>query len=412
MKMLLFILLIALTVFGHTNLEKMSLGSATQVLKLMDEIERTNNDTLKLTFKELTNMDYNISLRENVYDIIHKNANHTSVFMKMAGLITFQNVIIVCMIFVSIAFLMFLCKDIIVYLITLNLTQVIIQMLVRFILNKKLMYGLATLASIVLMYINPNTIENKFLRYMFIFDWLSPLFGAFLFGIMSFLIHKDFIKTEKTETKYNRFKGGYSNDKAYVGLFVTLVWFFTTVYHQNWLIGIATVLMLFFSAGFLFGPIFGGYAVGYNSEESLIRCFAISVILNLIMIAMRCEFITGPIVEHTLVFESGVYFWGSIVGCLAMLVTTTFRTDITKILLIQIGMCIYSFLMLYLGSILYISSYKSIGGTFLVLWSLDIEHVLLNKLKSGNKTILLAIVLANLYVIKQLISWYPEYCIF
>jgi hypothetical protein len=132
------------------------------------------------------------------------------------------------------------------------------------------------------------------------------------------------------------------------------------------------------------------------------------------MMAMKCGLITGSIVEHTQVFETGVFFWGSFVGCLSMLILSAGYLNDTDehTLLMQMLMCGHCLIMLYFGTILHISSYKSIGGTFFVLWCMNIERILFIRVKSFNKTILCGITLFNLYVIKQLISWYPEYCIF
>ncbi len=411
MQYLIFILLIVSSIYGHTKFEKMSLNTATQVLKLMDEIEKTNDITLKITFKELTNEEYHINLRQKLYDVIHKNANYTSISMKLAGLITFQTVIYSCMIVVAIIFMCLLFKDLILFLGSFSIGFALFLM--ELLLEKKFMNTFGILYSIVFMYVKPDEIENVYLRYLFIFDWLSPLFGCIIFGIFSFKTNNDFIH-ENSRSLNKRFYGGYDeNSNVCVGLFVTFVWGIITIYHQNWLIGVATILMLFFSCGFLFGPIFGGYAAGYETEGALMRCFIVSCVLNAIMVGIKCEFITGPILKYTQIFDSGIYFVGTFVGCLSLLIRSgMLQMGDSNILLTQLSMFSYCLTLMYIGSVLYVDSYKSIGGTFLVLWGMDMEQYLLRKISSGNKTIMCGIALATLYVIKQLSVLYPEYCIF
>ena len=425
MRLLLLILSVfCISAFGYTKIEKMSLDQATSTLQLMDEIDQTNNDTLKVKFKELTDQEYDKSLRKTVYEIIHKNANNTSFFMKVAGLVTFQNVIILCMIGVAIGFIVSLFKDIIFVLGAIGVGFAL--MLLTLLLNKKFMYSVSIFVSSVVMYFKPDEIHNVYLRYLFIFDWLTPLFGCIIFGITSFMIYDDLIREGSRDNRSTGLRhGGYNNQNSYigVGLFITWVWAIVASYHQNWLVGVATVMMLFFSFGFLFGPIFGGYAVGYDNDESLIRCGLISLVLNAFMIGVKCGFITGPVLAYIKVFETGVYFWGSFVGCLAMLIQCdewyiSYRRRHSGAdssgyyMLMQMMMGAYCLTMMYVGSVLYISCFKSIGGTFLVLWSLDLEQTFLRKIGSGNITVALGVILANLWFLKQLISWYPEYCIF
>ena len=111
MKIILPILLLfCISVSGYTKVEKLSTYQALDLLELMDTIDKTNNTSLKVQFTKLTDLEYNTTHRSLLYEVLTKNANNTSFFSKMLGLVSFQNVILVCMICVAIAFLFSLTK--------------------------------------------------------------------------------------------------------------------------------------------------------------------------------------------------------------------------------------------------------------------------------------------------------------
>jgi hypothetical protein len=246
-----------------------------------------------------------------------------------------------------------------------------------------------------------------------------------IFGILSFMIYDDFINTDfgmrgcRETTKYQH--GGYNKESSYtgIGLHVACVCAIVAIYHQNWLIGVLTVMMIFFTFGFLFGVMCGGYYIGFVDSDYIERCLIVSLLLNGFMIGTASGLITGNILEYSKIFETGVYFVGSFVGSIAMLILSDEyyimrkkNYNIGVFLLMQMLMGLYCFGMMYFGNILNITSYKSIGGTFFVLWGLSIERTVLQKLGTNYMTIILGIVLVNLWFVKQLINWYPEYCIF
>lgn len=419
LSLLVILLFFCVFAYGYTKIEKLSTPQALKLLELMDTIEKTNDQNLKNTFSKLTDFKYDPVLRNQIYDILTKNANHTSFFMKMVGLVSFQNVIIVCMILVAIGLIFSLARDLV-----LILGTYVALIFVQLLLNKKFIYTMGILLSCITMYFKPDEIENVFLRYLFIFDWLTPLFGCMVFGIVSFMIYDNLIRD--TENNYGngypgRHHGGYDKKNSYVGVafFVTCVYAVVAIYHQNWLVGVLTVMMLFFTFGFLFGAMFGGYYTGFADNNSTLRCFIVSLLLHGFMIGMNTGFITGNVTYYAKIFETGVYFWGSLVGSIAMLIMSdeiylVYRNqyDAGLFMVMQVLMAVHCLAMMYFGNMLNITSYKSIGGTFLVLWGLDFERTILKKMGSGHLTIALVIVLVNLWFVKQLISWYPEYCIF
>jgi len=384
----------------------MSVDEALHTLQIMDHIANGNNDPALYTeLKELTGLGYSPDIRDELYNIINQNMNKTSFFMKMVGLVSFQNTIIVGMVLVGVALIFSLANDLIVM-----LGAFAIYFLIRFVLNKNFFYTVGLSLSCITMYFKPDEIANPVIRALFIFDWLTPMFGCIIFGIITFMIYNDLVKmnNKKSDISYQL-----------NGIFVTICWGFVAIYHNNWLIGVMTIMRLFFTFGFLFGSSMMGYHAGFSTSNSLSRCFGISLILNIIMLGVKTGFITGNITNYTDVFETGVYFWGSFVGSLSLLIMSDefylrynniFTTNL--FILMQSIMAVYCYALMYFGNVLYISSYRSIGGTFLVLWALDMEKTILQKMGNGYMTIILLIVLVNLYYIKQLITWYPEYCIF
>lgn len=421
MKVLLFaLMLFCVSVFGYTKIEKLSTQQALEMLELIDNIEKTNNQSLKEQFTKLTDLDYNVIYRQLLYDVLTKNANNTSFFSKMMGLVSFQNVILVCMVCVSIVFVFSLAKDMV-----LLLGAYAALIFIHLFLNKKFIYTMGYLLSGLTMYFKPIEIENVFLRYLFIFDWLTPLFGCMVFGIVTFMVYDDVVNHDFGIIYGCGETGNYRRSKRKVssyieiGSFVTCVFAIVSIYHHNWLIGVLTVMTLFCTFGFVFGSMFGGYYTGFADNDAIVRCLIVSLLLNGFMIGIASEAITGDIVRYAQVFETGVYFWGSFVGSIAMLILSDEHYIIYKknysidiFVGMQIFMALYCLGMMYFGNMLNITSYKSIGGTFLVLWGLDLERTILRKFGSGHLTITSGIIIANLWFIKQLINWYPEYCIF
>lgn len=390
--------------FGYTKLDKLTANESLFILKMMDVIDNSNNDShnqlLKSHIQNLTGLEYDPNLREKMYDIL--NPNYVSLPMKLAALISMQNIITVIMIFVAIAF--FFSLGSVVYAIFAPFINFII---IKVLLNKYFWYTTSLSISIMLMLIDIDKITNNYIKMLYIFDWLTPLFGCLIFAIVTFAIaHVEFNQT-------NLFLSG---------LFITIIWFVDAIIQNNWLIGVATIMMLFITNGFLLGSIPGGYYSGFTDKESINRCLITSLLLNIIMIFTKIGFITGNFVKYAQIFETGIILWGTLVGSISMLVLSTIseyemhatleKNNFVKFILIHIitGLCYLG--IIFVGNMLNISSYKSIGGTFLVLFGLDIERITLKKFSNGHYTIFLFIVLVNLYMIRHLIGLYPEYFIF
>lgn len=393
---------------GYTQIEKLSTDESISILKMIDNFEQSDNDTIKealhLKIKNLTGQNYSVNLKQDLYENIGQNFNHTSISSKLIALILFKNVIIVIMVCVGVAF----CISLAIFMYGL-FAPFIDFLVIKILLNKHFMYGMGLLTSTTLMIVKPEQITNYYVKLLYIFDWLTPLFGCIIFGIVTFIIFMD-VTRDKHNKEYNL---------PLIGAFIIIVWFLDAIYLENWLIGVATIIMLFFTNGFLFGTMPEGFYGGFESKTSVTRCLITSVSLNAIMLFVKTGFITGNFVKYAQIFESGIFVWATLVGSLSMLILTKLfefnnfasKTSV-EFVMMNIVTTLYYLGIIFFGTILNISGYKSIGGTFLVLFGLDMERCILRKFSNGNTTIALFIVLVNLYMVKELIGMFPEYCIF
>ncbi|ARF11929.1 hypothetical protein Klosneuvirus_3_64 [Klosneuvirus KNV1] len=405
MKLLFCLVFLSLSLLTLANIDKLSLPNAVHALTLSDEIEKSQNETLKQDYQKLTGMNYSWDQRSQLLDIIMKNSENKSFAAKIAGLLTFQNVVLTLAVLVAVALVVSVAHDLI--------------------LNKYFLYMVGLGLSVTTMLLKPGQFENPMMDVIFLFDWLTPLFGCLLFGVTAFFMNLDWTNDfeKSSQRRVYRPKTSDSNPFIGVGWFVTLVWTSIAIYQQNWLVGVSAVIILFAVCGFVMGSMFGGYYTGFGGHGQMVRCLVLSVVLNSVMLGFQTKAITGPITNYITIFETGVQFWGTMVGLIAMLILTDemyipysfYKEDKTKYvayyLFMQTFMGIYCLTTMYFGSIFYISSLKSLGGTFLVLWGLNFERTVLKRLSNGWLTGTLFVVLVNLYGVYKFSQMYPEYWI-
>ena len=414
MKHIMFLLLVCIaSVYTYTKLESLSSDEAIYALKIIDQIENVNDTgemaQLNNLFNGITGEDYNISCRKQLYEIIANNAANIGIYSKIHGLLSFKNFLLVCMVAVGVAFVISFMFNIVCM-----LGAYVGMLFYKIFLTKYSLYAQGLLLSFVTLCFRVDQITNPYIKYLFIFDQMTPLFGAIVFYIVMLSMVTDYISTPKS--KFN-VKYVLATD-----IFVGTVWAAAAIHHNNKIIGIIVIIMIFKTCGFLFGSVYFGYYTGFNQNDgSLSNCALVSIVLNTIMIFVKAGFITGNVTAYLNIFDTGIYFWATLVGAVAMLVMSDEyyikqkydnADDRALIFIItQFMMVIYCLALIYLGNVFYITSYQGIGGTFLVLWALDIERTFLQKFKQGSTTIFLFIILVNLYCIKQYITWYPEYFI-
>lgn len=418
MKSFLLVLLLGITIcLASSKYEKLSSEDVFNALETMDEIEKTTDENTRsamlIKFEKITGLVYDASLRSKLYDLQRKNMNHTSYASKIMGLLSFQNVILVCMVVVAIGFIISLVSDLLVV-----FGAWAAYIIYKIFLSKPSLYIMGITISILTLYYKSENFDDSLLKYLFIFDKMTPVFGSIIAYITMACIYNDLTSTQKI--KFNRTRMDNNNSDVNINILACIFWAVCAVYHNNWMVGVLTIMMLFNTFGFTFFSIGGGYVFGFQKNDGMIaRCLIISLVCNIFMVMCRNGVITGNLPMNLAVFETGVYFWATFVGSIAMLILVddiymkstdcfTFGNYITR----QIAMVVYCFYLMFMGNIYNITAYQNIGGTFLVFWALDMERMILTPLRRGSITITLLIVLVNLWVIKQLISWYPEYFIF
>jgi hypothetical protein len=361
---------------------------------------------------------YEPEVRTKLYNLMDKTINQTSYFSKFVGLFSFQTVLLVLMVIVGVAFAVSCMSDLFI-----ALGVLFGDFIYRVILSKISLYAQGIGISILTLYFKPDQFTGM-LRYLFIFDRMTPLFGCIIAYIVMIFLYNDMIQSSNKrnirhrDVASNRYSSG--RDMS-VNIITFLLWAIVAIYHNNWMVGVLCVMMFFNAFGFTMFSTSGGYAAGFRHEDagSIGNCFVASLFLNAGMMAVKLGFVSGDIVKYVSVFETGVFFWGTLVGSIAMLImaddiymkaTNSFTADVFFVR--QTFMAIYCVALMYFGNVYGATSHREIGGTFLVLWLLDVERMILTRLSRGSMTIAFAIILVNLYGLKQLISWYPEYCIF
>ena len=411
MKILILILLLFINkILAYDKIDHFSTDDAITVLKLMDNIVGTTNIDdriiLENQFFVMTNMNYNENIRLVIYDLINANSENTSLFSKIHGLISFQNIIKCCMVLVGFALVLSFTNDVVFF-----MGIYVGFLFYKLFLTKESLYVQGFLLSYVTLYFKFNEIENNLLKYLFVFDDLTPVFGCLIFYFVVTFIHNDFAKSFTP----------HGQDPFWKDLIVNCVWTIAAIYHHHWMIGTLVIIMFFNIFGFTFGSNVMGYYSGFDNETAPQRCANISLVLNLIMYLVKIGIIKGTIAYHLLVFETGIYFWATLVGAIAFLIMSDefylksrnkyYNCDKNTFIIMQTIMACYCMILMYTGNIHNISSYQNIGGTFFVLWLLDIEKIFVMKFKKNSITLLLTVLFINLYAIKQLITWYPDYFI-
>ena len=335
------------------------------------------------------------ALRCSVKQVLMDHYNQRSLFMKILGLVSFYNIITVATILALIIFLMFLLKDIII-IASLYVSIVIIQLL----FNGHLLKLCGIVISVLLVCFKGPPVP--WLWWMYFFDEYSPWLGLLVFKYTSYFIVRSICPKSKQEDKLT--------------LLSIIVGAMATLYHEDWLLGVDTVLLLYSYRGFFYKSCSGGYETGLSTNENLFHCSLISWVLVPSFIYNR---IYNPVFYEFIVpFETGVMFWGTFVGLLCLLILSdldyvrlTFKGNNIMFLWMQVLMFASCLLSMYFGTILNIDCLKNIGGTFIILWGLDLQRIICCEFKNRSLTFIFFMVFVNLAVLRYWLQHYPEYFI-
>ncbi|AYV76268.1 MAG: hypothetical protein Terrestrivirus5_90 [Terrestrivirus sp.] len=381
---------IVVTCRPERNIAKFSTEEAISVLELIDRLRTNYDQQVDSEFTKLTACSYKDidleSVQKSLHTVIKENSINQSVYMKVMGIITFYNIVLVCLSGVGIALLFSLASDVLI-------------IFGKWILSRQFLYTCGYTISLFFTLFQKDTVSTSF-KPLFFFDNQSALFGTVLFVIVANASVFDIMDAFVTKKKW-----GKDEKRAFFGLsqiFILCFTFWSTIYHSNWLIGVVAITLVFHFTGFTVGAFFGGYYVDFKNDYVVERCIATSILLNCVFLSLKLTHYTD--FYYLELFETGIMFWGTFVGLCGLLVVRYKNYSMASIV-----MAVTCLLLMYVGNVQYINSYKNLGGTFMVLLALDLQRAILSM---NFATLALLVIFANLYALKELLSRYPEYFIF
>lgn len=385
------------------KIKKFSTDQCIEVLSLMnnivkDGLTQEKNDLLVHSIS-CQYKSFDKSIVENaIYDVMRENALHKSWYYRMLGLFTFTNILWICLVFISVLFVVFLAWDI--------LKHVSLELL-KIIFTKQNMYLIGYGISFLYLFYKIDDDKGN-LEPLFIFSHQCSLFGALMFNVVTYILIVDIVSKTNSQSEIKA--------KADLGQsMITIMYIVSALYHQNNMIGTLTVMYIFSWLGFSMGAVFGGYQFGFKNSNSLQRCLGISIILNSLFGYFR---VFGYKEEYSMltVFETGVLFWATFIGLLALLILQTGYTSGSnnkdaKYLyrFIMIPGC---FFLMYLGTVYDIEPYKNLGGTYLMFVLLDVEKDIFLSIGIDHITFFLFVICLTLYGLIYIITKHSEYFIF
>ena len=197
-------------VLSVNKISSLSTKEALDAISLIDQIVIKDDPMLKWYLQELIGIPFKNSttLRLQLYDVIEKNSN----FTKLTDLVTFQNILLLCMIGIFLVFIFLITKDLLI-----GCTLIVAIMVINLIISKKFIYTSGYLISIFLMIFKCSNllICETFLRPIFIFDWMTFVFGFLVFSIITLLILNDIVRTRREKRKSNYYYRSHDNQSTY-----------------------------------------------------------------------------------------------------------------------------------------------------------------------------------------------------
>lgn len=390
------------------KIKRFSTDQAVQTLSLLYDVQLDSIDHPNLEERDkLANLisckygSFNVTqVEKSIYDVIHENSLHISFYSRMMGLVTFNNLLRMMMACVGVMCVVSVAYDLLVR---------GFGLIFRIIFNKQSLYLIGLSLSTVYIYYKEHEDKGP-LEFLFIFGNQSCFFGVLLFNVIALFMMDDAIPK-------NRLQQQIDDVVNFSQTIIVGVYIWTAIYHGSHSIGTLTVIQLFCWWGFSMGSIFGGYRFGFNNEFSLQKCTIIAFFLNLFYGHRRIFGYTD--FAYLAVFETGVIFWGTLVGLIALLIIQSShyrfydnRNDYGKHLLHQLIMIVLCIFLMYLGTVYDIEPYRNLGGTFLLFVCLDIEAEFLFQFKNSSFTGFLFVLFMTLYGISYVINKHPEYFIF
>jgi hypothetical protein len=380
-----------------TDVTKLSTHQSVELLKVIDQLEtcKTNGNCLEFynKYNEITGLNYDssnvTSVKNSVYKTIEQNTTGKSWFSKMTGLITFKNIVLVLLVLASLGLVYALADTLRIFSLGLFFSEPLVYL-----------YGyILSLGGLSLRF---DAVTDTWLENIFVFYHHTPLFFAIGFAVVNFMFLAWLCGQNRRRQE---------SDVVMLAMILNLIVFTTSaIYHSNEIIGICAVMVVFYIFGFHFGAFGGGYYAGVDSKYLLERLIVVSFMLNIIYnIYGESTWLS--------VFGTGIVFWATFVGCVSTLILCNgdyyygYSTRSIIGFLVKVLFAIVVYLgLIFVGNLLGIQSYRNIGGTFMAFTVMDLQrYLLVTKYNCQSNLLIMSIIVANLYTLVKLLTWYPEY---
>lgn len=194
-----------------------------------------------------------------------------------------------------------------------------------------------------------KTSPSSWLEWMYMFDDYTPVLGFIIFLWTSQMVVRD--------------ASGNSGVTANLVAIWCVAAAMVTVYHNHWVLGVVTVLLIFVRAGF---P-----AENVTSQECLMRCMSIAFTMVPGFILTKLSF--PELYSGIQMFETGVMFWGPFIGLLSTIIYTDednphFKLHHCIAILLNFCMSGLYLVVICLSSTPNIFLLEILGSIFLCLW--------------------------------------------
>jgi hypothetical protein len=387
----------------RVDLRKLSPQECVQALKLLDQLEGcSERETAEqchekdIQLHDLTDVSFGTSpsdtieqTRAQLYTLMNQHLDHTSLYAKLIRVINFRNFLIILACFVGVAFLIAFTHD---------LVFALAQRFYQLIITHEIQYLVGSLLALGPTLIPYEAVKHTEYSYLWIFENYMCVFGVLIFSAIIMDVYRHIPS---------------KHSKSTVFTFLTVFYGVTTVYHHQWFLGVMTIITLFARIGFVFGPIDHGYQTGFNTESALERCLILALVLVSGYLVIHEKAGIGGYIQ---LFETGILFHATLVELIAMLIisddlyTLGFLSE-CNVLTRQGMMLIILMFNIYLGYILQYTQLKTLGGTFLVLWLMDVQRMIIFHMSHCYISLILFVIFANLMGLIYYIKYYPEYFI-
>ena len=406
MRLLLLITLLIAAVSSSMNdrLRKLSPKDTTNLLKCVDNLaDGIDFDTCSAFYKEKLGTEFNKDdvrdVRTRLHQLLFDHMNQKSWYSKMAGLVSFSNILLILLVFAVIAFIFVLFGQVIAY-----CALFLAVFLYEILFCKTAMYVYALTVSYLTVYFRyERDIVGTRWETWYILDQYSVIVG--LVTLTAVIV--DIAKRKST-------------GKSPTPLFLLLAAIYAGValYHDHWFVATMSVWSIYAAIGFTMGAMPGGYYSGFQQKEQPLIAFITSVVLVGTFLMLQTGVLKTDFPNKVALFENGSLFFGSFIGLLSMLIMSdryycslVGRTNEMYVLMqfFMVGTCLVT---LYFGNVLNITTLNSVGGTFLVLWLLDMQCHMFNALSPNSLLLALAMIILNLFGLRYFIMNYRDYFIF